>query len=259
MSRGAARRAPRGSGNGSVAPVPRQQTGPADESGKRDVVFYVADQGMKAMIGAFLDRKDIHHKLGCGPFTFDGGRDIKLAPHKDSELPLRAGALLQPWRGEYRRAIVVQDHAYDNPLPPDEIRKRISTQLEDHWPQFAVVVIEPELENWFWSDHTPAIKKALVWRPPGKGDERTPRQVLQDAGLWDPGKDKPDDPKRAVEYLHEKKYTGPKNNGIFRRYAETVPSVRGCTDASFQHLRATLADWFPAETTTAYTTTEYAQ
>ncbi|MFF9040994.1 hypothetical protein ACF090_36655 [Streptomyces sp. NPDC014892] len=226
------------------------------------MVFYVADQAMKAMIGAFLNRREIHHSIGCGPFVFEGQRDIKVAPNKDSELPLRAGALLQPWRGEYRRAIVVQDHAYDNPLPPDEIRKRIGEQLEDHWPQYAVVVIEPELENWFWSDHTEVIKKALLWRP-RKGDDRTPRQVLEDAGLWESGKDKPADPKGAVEYLHKIKYTGPKNPGFYARFAEQVPSVRRCTDPSFQHLMATLAAWFPpAGTATAYTTTtttEYGQ
>ncbi|MFF4526560.1 methylation-associated defense system protein MAD4 [Streptomyces bluensis] len=237
-----------------VASVPRQAQGPVDDSGKRDVIFFVADQGMKAMISAFLGRKEIHHKLGCGPFDFDGRRDIKLARHKDSELPLRAGELLQPWRGEYRRAIVVQDHAYDNPLPPDEIRKRIGEQLEDHWPQYAVVVIEPELENWFWSDHTEVIKKALVWRP-RRGDERTPRQVLEEAGLWARGEDKPDDPKGAVEFLHGMKYIGDMSNGIFRRFAEQVPSVRRCTDASFQHLMATLADWFPASGTNTTTST----
>ncbi|WP_221354909.1 methylation-associated defense system protein MAD4 [Streptomyces beigongshangae] len=256
MSKAAARRAVRG--NGPAGRVPRQATDPVDDTGKRDLVFLVADQGMKAMIGGFLGRGDFGHKLGCASFDFDSRRDIKLAPHHDSELPLRSGALLQPWRGEYRRAIVVLDHAYENPLPVDEIHKRISVQLEDVWPQFTAVVIEPELENWFWSDHVEIIKKALVWRPKN-GDDRTPRQVLEEAGLWDPGKSKPDDPKAAVEYLHRKKYIGDMSNGIFRRFAETVPSVRRCTDTSFQHLMATLADWFPAEKTTAYTKTEYAQ
>lgn len=251
-----------------MAPVPRQGGDASavspDESGKRDVVFYVADQGMKAMIGAFLDRKDIHHKLGCGPFTFDSRRDIKVSDNKDSELPVRAGSLLQPWRGEYRRAVVVMDHAYAGAPPVTEIRKRISDQLVDSWPQHQVIVIEPELENWFWSDHTEVIKKALVWRP-RRGDERTPRQVLEDAGLWVPGRGKPDDPKEAVAYLHRQKYTGPKNNGIFARFAEHVPSVRGCTDASFRLLMETLAAWFPptgshaAHTTTTITTTEHGQ
>ncbi|MFJ7278081.1 hypothetical protein [Kitasatospora sp. NPDC098663] len=232
------------------------------ESGKRDVVFYVADQGMKAMIGAFLDRKDFHHKLDCGPFVFDSRRDIKVSDNKDSELPVRAGALLQSWRGEYERAVVVMDHAYQGAPPVEEIRKRIGDQLEGFWPQYAVVVIDPELENWFWSDHTETIKKALVWRP-SKGDERTPRQVLEDAGLWTPGKDKPDDPKGAVDYLHRLKYTAPKNNGIFRRFAEHVPSVRGCRDAAFRQLTETLKGWFPPSgSTTTFmttTTTEYGQ
>lgn len=213
---------------------------------------------METMIGHFLGRKDFHQKLGCAPFVFDRRRDFVPAPHHDSEVPLRAGALLQPWRGEYRRAIVVMDHAYDNALPVDEIHKRIGEQLEGIWPQFAVVVIEPELENWFWSDHTEVIKKALVWRP-RSGDDRTPRQVLEEAGLWLPDEAKPEDPKAAVEHLHKMKYIGDMSNGIFRRFAEAVPSVRRCTDASFQHLMATLTAWFPAETTTAHTTTEYAQ
>jgi hypothetical protein len=227
------------------------------ESGKRDVVFLVADGNMRTMVGTFLSRKDFPHKLGCAPFAFDARRDFVPAPHHDSEIPLRAGALLQPWRGEYRRAIVVMDHAYDNAPPADEIRARVTKQLQDDWAQSAVIVIEPELENWFWSGHHEVIKKALVWRP-RKGDDRTPRQVLEEAGLWLPGQDKPEDPKGAVEHLHRMKYIGDMSSGIFKRFAQHVPSVRRCTDASFQQLMATLAEWFPAEKN-AYTTTEYAQ
>ncbi|MEU0894872.1 methylation-associated defense system protein MAD4 [Streptomyces massasporeus] len=241
-----------------MAEVPRQGSGATDEPVLRDVVFLVADSNMRTMIGTFLSREDFHYKLNCAPFVFDRNRDFVVAPTHDSGIPLQAGALLQSRRREYERAIVVMDHAYDNAPPVEIIRKRISSQLEDVWPQFKIIVIEPELENWFWSSHTEYIKKALVWKP-RRGDERTPREVLEEAGLWLPGDPKPGDPKGAVEHLHKMKYIGDKSGGIFARFAATVPSVRGCTDASFQELMTTLADWFPADQTQAYTTTEYAQ
>ncbi len=58
----------------------------------------------------------------------------------------------------------------------------------------AVVVLDPELEVWVWSD-SPHVDRALGWHG------RTPplRDWLSERGLWDAGAPKPGDPKRAVE------------------------------------------------------------
>ncbi|MYT21754.1 hypothetical protein GTW69_15885 [Streptomyces sp. SID7760] len=216
-----------------------------DEAAKRELVFLVADSGMEAMIGSFLGRQDFHHKLGCAHFTFNPKTDIVRAGGHDPGLVKReAGQILNLRRKEFRRAIVVVDNAYDGSPGPDKIRERIAAQLDGLWEEFAVIVIDPELENWFWVDHADLIKEVLLWTP--KGGDRTPREVLEEAGLWQAGADKPNDPKQAVKYLFERGFTRDSNNGIFKRLAKALPSVRGCTDESFRQLTATLVEWFPA-------------
>ncbi len=243
----------RRSGSNSATPLASslpKQSAPVEERAKRELVFLVADKGMEAMIGTFLARQDFHHKLGCARFDFNHKTDIVRAGGHDPGLVKReAGKILNLRRREFRRAIVVVDNAYEGSPGPDEIRERIAAQLDGVWEQFEVIVIDPELENWFWVDDLGLVKRVLLWTP--KGGDRTPRQVLEEAGLWQHGAAKPGDPKRAVEYLYEEGYTGDQNNGIFKRLALALPSVRRCTDESFQRLMATLAEWFPAQGATA--------
>ncbi|MFJ7168137.1 hypothetical protein ACIQUV_21815 [Streptomyces globosus] len=223
---------------------------PVDESAKRELVFLVADKGMEAMIGTFLGRDDFHHRLGCARFAFNPKTDIKRAGGHDPGLVKREAAVINQWRREYRRAIVVVDNAYDGSPGPDRIRELIAAQLDGVWEQFEVICIDPELENWFWVGSQDDVKRALVWNP--KHEDRAPREVLEAAGLWDPRADKPRDPKHAVEWLRNQGYTrAPADNGIFVRLARNLRSVRRCTDASFRQLTATLTEWFPAQGATA--------
>ncbi|MFE4546072.1 methylation-associated defense system protein MAD4 [Streptomyces sp. NPDC056785] len=222
------------------------------EETKRELVFLVADKGMEAMIGAFLGREDFHHRLGCSRFDFNPKTDIVKATGHDPGLVKREAATINLRRGEYRRAIVVVDNAYDNSPGPDKIREKIASQLDGFWEQFKVIVIDPELENWFWVDNSGLLKEVLLWT--AKGGDRTPKDVLEEAGLWQAGASKPGDPKLAVEYLYRQGYTKDATNGIFKRLALALPSVRGCTDESFRLLMATIAEWFPAAEGRATTT-----
>ncbi|WHM30793.1 hypothetical protein OH540_12385 [Streptomyces sp. BPPL-273] len=229
--------------------MPRQAA-PVDESTKRELVFLVADKGMEAMIGTFLGRQDFHHRLGCARFDFDPKTDIKRAGGHDPGLVKREAAVINRWRSEYHRAIVVVDNAYNGSPGPDRIRELIGAQLAEVWEQFEVICIDPELENWFWVDSQDHVKRALLWNP--KHEDSTPREVLEAAGLWEPGSDKPRDPKHAVEWLRAQRYTrAPVDNGIFARLARDLRSVRRCTDESFRLLTATLTEWFPAQGATA--------
>ncbi|MFD3451725.1 hypothetical protein ACFWVC_06050 [Streptomyces sp. NPDC058691] len=244
---------------GSAAPfaaVPRQSV-PVHETVKRELVFLVADSGMEAMIGTFLGRNDFYRKLGCAPFDFNAKTDIiKAGGHDPGLVKREAGQILNLRRKEFRRAMVVVDNAYAGSPGPDVIRARIAAQLEGIWDQFAVVVIDPELENWFWVDSPDLLKRALVWTR--KDDDRTPKAVLEEAGLWQAGADKPTDPKRAVEYLYKQGHTRDATNGIFKRLAAGLPSVRRCTDESFRQLTATLCEWFPSQAPTAAYGTDHA-
>jgi hypothetical protein len=252
VSRASAKRN-RAAGRGRPAtPVVPPQAAPVAEETKRELVFLVADKGMEAMIGAFMGREDFHYRLGCSRFDFDPKTDIVKATGHDPGLVKGEAATINRRRNEYRRAIVVVDNAYDNSPGPDRIRERIASQLDGFWEQFAVIVIDPELENWFWVDYPDLVKKVLLWTP--KGGDRTPREVLAEAGLWQAGADKPLDPKKAVDYLYDHGYSRDRLNGIFKRLALALPSVRGCTDESFRLLMATLAEWFPATDGRAVTT-----
>lgn len=224
--------------------VPKQSV-PVDETSKRELIFFVADKGMEAMIGTFLGRKDFHHKFGCDRFEFNPKTDIRRAMGHDPALAKNEARAVNLFRREYRRVIVVVDNAYEGSPGPEKIRKKVADQLKESWDHYAVICIDPELENWFWVDAPNVLKQALLWDP--KRDARAPREVLEEAGLWETGADKPADPKEAVKWLRRQGYSrAPVDNGNFVRLARNLPSVRRCTDESFQLLRATLAEWFPA-------------
>ena len=103
-----------------------------------------------------------------------------------------------------------------------------------------VVVIEPELEAWVWSD-SPEVDRCLGWagRQPGL------REWLRQNGLWDETAVKPSDPKMAYEKaLREARKR--KSNMIFAELASSV-ALRRCTDRAFIRLKDILQRWFPAE------------
>lgn len=102
-------------------------------------------------------------------------------------------------------------------------------------------MIEPELEAWVFSD-SPHVAEALGW------SGRTPDLAtwLREGGFWEPGRVKPEDPKRAVdEALREARVR--RSSSIYRTLAGKV-SLQRCRDASFLNLRGVLQQWFPIAT-----------
>jgi hypothetical protein len=101
-----------------------------------------------------------------------------------------------------------------------------------------VVVVEPELENWVFSD-SPEVDVAMGW----KGNNPSLRTWLEEQNFLAAGEIKPARPKEAMEaalrYVRM-----PRSSSIYGALAENV-GIGRCTDGAFQKLKATLQAWFP--------------
>jgi hypothetical protein len=203
---------------------------------KRDIVFLVADNGMKHVVKGFLGREP-NRRLGCGTFTIDPDLEIRVEPTKDPGVFGKAHELLQPYEHSHQRAVVMVDADWEGSPGAFAIREHISQCLARGWKEFAVIVIEPELEAWLMNDN-PHLAK--VFRCPGNY-----RQILVAAGHWPDGATKPPRPKEALEYLR-KQHKARASNAEFGKLAERM-SVRQCQDPAFIQLCDRLRAWFPEE------------
>ncbi|MFH0983473.1 MAG: hypothetical protein V2A79_18295 [Planctomycetota bacterium] len=125
--------------------------------------------------------------------------------------------------------------------PADDLARDLKERLaRAGWQDRAeAVVIDPELENWVWSD-SPEVDSALGWQ----GRDPSLREWLRQKELWPPGAQKPTAPKEAVESaLREVRC--PRSSAIYGKLAEQV-SLERCTDRSFVKLKEILRSWFPA-------------
>ena len=73
------------------------------------------------------------------------------------------------------------------------------------------------------------------------------RQLLADRGLWPLDAAKPPRPKEAAQWVL-RQTRQPRSSAIYQQLAAQV-STRGCTDAAFGELHATLQAWFAPEGT----------
>lgn len=100
-----------------------------------------------------------------------------------------------------------------------------------------VVVIDPELESWVWSDSV-QVDHALGW------DGRIPalRAWLTDEGFAFNSQGKPDQPKDAMEAAL-KSVGKPRSSAVFAALAARV-SLSRCVDPSFVRFKELLKGWF---------------
>lgn len=209
----------------------------------RDCIFLLADKNMQAAFEGFFSREAVHQSLGCGAFRFDPRRDIAVAAgDNDPGLYTRGHELLRPYQKTHRRAVVVLDAQWDGSPGEALIRQHLTDQISstgwatDH---FAVIVIDPELENWIWqpNDH---VAKGLGF---SSSNELMADTDLQTA--WPQGQDKPSLPKKTLEVLLQKKSI-PRSSAIYKQITSKV-SVKRCQDSAFRQLVALLQKWFPQE------------
>ncbi|MCY3926181.1 MAG: hypothetical protein OXG52_11880 [bacterium] len=200
-----------------------------------DLLCLVADKNMEAVASRLLDRPE---SLGIRRVT----REIVVHDRRDPGCFHHAGDILLGYRSRAAHALVILDHAWDG--VPAETAVEVEGLLEGRFRRDGMgdwaraVVIQPELEAWVFSG-SPHVESALGWsgRSPGL------REALTAQRLWAPGSDKPDDPKKAMEWALVQRRL-PRSSSIYRELASKV-STRSCTDRAFQRLRRLLQEWFP--------------
>ena len=201
----------------------------------KDLVVLVADGCMKSSLHEILSR---HESLGARPITFD----VFGHPEHDPGVLLRGHLFVQPLREDYSHALLVFDRdGCGDPRAVTDLSTAVQANLNlSGWTgRSAVIILDPELEAWVWSD-SPHVAKALGW----SGAQKL-RKWLMDNGHLREGDVKPTDPKRAMEKALEKVGL-PQSTSIYRKIARTVSLAR-CTDPAFLSLRATISGWFPSQ------------
>ena len=135
------------------------------DAGERDIIFLLADGGMEQVLRGFLGREQFHRSLGCGVFDFDLARDVIVAPTKDPGVYGTAHELLRPYERSHRRAVVILDSDWNGSPGASAIHEHVTKRMIGRWSEFAVIVIDPELEAWIMNDNA---HLARIFRLPGE-------------------------------------------------------------------------------------------
>jgi hypothetical protein len=199
----------------------------------KDLGCVAADKNIEAVLHGLLSRPE-----ALGIRAIDA--QVFVHPNRDPGcFKSGPGYLRASCRG-FRHALLIFDRAWEG------APTRVATDLEatvrarlspPGWAE--VVVIEPEVDIWAWSD-SPHVDEILGW----KG--RTPklRTWLETEGLRTPGASKPHDPKEALAHALAQ-VNLPRSSSVYRELANQV-ELTHCTDASFGRLCAILRRWFGA-------------
>ncbi|MDD2772267.1 MAG: hypothetical protein PHP45_01065 [Elusimicrobiales bacterium] len=208
---------------------------------EKDLVILVADKDAELALIELLRRTQA---LGIRDINFD----FYKHPNRDSGCFTNAHEFLRSFANHYTHALVVLDkdgsgrEGQATYSVENDLKQRLSA---NGWNERAeVVVIEPELEMWVWSD-SPNVDSALGW------DGRNPdlRGWLISCNMISASRPKPADPKKVFERaLREAKK--PKSASIFAELAHNVSFDR-CTDSSFTKLKTVLRQWFGATATSS--------
>ena len=200
----------------------------------RDLIVLAADQNVKFAVDGLLHRRE---SLGIRPIEFD----IHVHPQRDPGCLRRSEGMLQLLCNDYDHALVVFDrHGCGKQEEAHEhLEAEVNARLQAKgWAgRSEVVVLNPELEAWVWSD-SPHVERILGWR----GRTPTLGEWLVQEGFKQPGFAKPNDPKRALEealFLSRK----PRSSALYRQLADSV-SFKRCSDPSFEKFRQTMCTWF---------------
>jgi hypothetical protein len=142
---------------------------------------------------------------------------------------------------QFQHALLLFDHrgCGREDLPSEELALQLENQLElSGWEKRAkVIVIDPELDVWIWSD-SPHVAEALGW----KTEEHEFRKWLERNGLIGEGQIKPKDPKEALRRAL-RQANKPRSSAIYGEIAGKV-SLSRCEDRAFTALRNALQCWF---------------
>ena len=204
----------------------------------KDLFILAADLELANAVDGLLSRAQ---DLGISEIESDIERHV----NRDSGCRSDAVEYLRPYLGKYRYVMVIFDHhGCGSTLPRAHIQRDLEQRLaRNGWgTRASVIVIEPELELWVWSD-SPAVPQVLGWG----GRYRELRRSLAIEGLWPSSDAKPTRPKKAMlEALRRGRVQ--RSARMFSELAKAVDFDR-CQDPAFNEFKNTLRRWFPRHPT----------
>ena len=202
----------------------------------RDLVVLAPCKAIEQAIAVLLVER--YQSIGIRPITI---AQIVVHPNRDPGVYNTGHELLQPFADDTEHALIVFDRAWDGAPSTDAavLARAVEGRCARDWcDRVRCVCIEPEIENWVWSD-SPHVPTILGW-----SNHAELLQWLRERGLWPSGAAKPPDPRKAFEDATHKTRVN-RSSSIFGELARKV-GISHCRDPSFLHLLEILRGWFPA-------------
>jgi len=202
---------------------------------QKDLIVIVADSEMEFAIRTVLGR---HKALGIRQITFD----IKRHVQRDAGCLTDCHNYLREDIRNYQYSMVLFDREgcgrelHSSLVIEKEVEERLT--INGWKDRCAVIVIDPELEAWVWSD-SPVVDEVFGWK------DRNPHLrewIKAKTPFWSPEKIKPERPKEALQSAM-KEVRQPFSSFLFADLAQSV-SLERCVDSSFQKFKAVLKKWF---------------
>lgn len=203
----------------------------------QDLVVLAADKNIEEAIGGILQERA--KSLGIRTITYK----IITHPSRDPGCLNQSVGILAGYRNTHRHAVVIFDHQGSGREQHSRVDLEITVENDlrlSGWGERAsTIVIDPELENWVWSQ-SPHIANCLGWKDP---EIALQDWLVENEFLTDAKQIKPKQPKEAMEAVL-KFVRRPRSSAIYRAIAEKV-SLAYCTDPAFAKLCERLRAWFP--------------
>jgi hypothetical protein len=204
-------------------------------AGNLDLIMLVPGKDEHECFDALLSSR--RQSLGIRVVRYQ----ILVHPRRDSGCFQEAPVVLQPFLNRANACLVVLDHegSGQEGRPASDVGDDLKQRLKDSgWKDRAeVLVLEPELESWVWSD-SPHVDEILGWA------ERQPdvRQWLKKRGLWTQGDLKPARPKECLQAAL-RQVSVRRSSAIYRELAKRVGLER-CQDPAFHAFKRIVQAWF---------------
>lgn len=205
-----------------------------EEARPSDLVVLTADKNMKFAMEGLLSRPQALAVRPLSPVYY-------IHPERDPGCLLHSDAFLRPFVRRFSHAIVMFDRegCGQETRTRADLERHVESELSrSGWgDRAAVIVIDPELEDWVFSDST-EVDAAMGW----KGKNPTLRIWLETQRYLKVGGIKPARPKEAMEAAL-RHVRMPRSSSIYGDLGRQVGFGR-CTDSAFHKLKATLREWF---------------
>jgi len=199
-----------------------------------DLVVLVPDKQMEATFRSVLQRSE---SLKIAAVS----AEILVHPRRDPGCRGESVDLLSVFLHRSRYAMVAfdRDGCGKEQLTRELLEANLESSLEESgWKnRCAVVVIDPELEAWIWSD-SPLVDQTLGW----SGASPTLREWLESKQFIVSEQRKPPHPKEALEAALKLKRKR-RSASLYGDLAAKV-SLSRCIDPAFQKLKTILQSWF---------------